>query len=85
MELGLSYARGGGVKRSDIAAVKWWEISASHGDPQALFLLGQAHEKGTGLQGKIDCMRAVNLFQESASYGYPPAAGALAELGLGDQ
>jgi len=70
------------VKRNDIAAVKWWRLAAEEGDPQALFLLGQAYEKGAGTGGTIDAMKAVNLFKDSAACGYEPAVNALRELGL---
>ena len=72
-KLGLCAQR---AKRTE-DAVSYFEVGARLGDAEALYTLGQLHEKGEdGVALDID--RALELYRESASLGY---GGAMDRLG----
>src|ERR1700748_2157104 len=59
--------------RQDYAqAIQEWQAPAEHGDPDALFDLGQAYKLGRGV--KPDLAKAEELFGQAAAKGHIPAA-----------
>lgn len=71
---GLAAVRAGDQQ----AAHRHWLEAANDGDAQAMFLLSQSYEHGTGVA--VDPVRALDWLQRSAAAGHP-----LASYNLGDR
>ena len=67
-ELGLLYAKGFGVPKDYVEAVKWFLRAAEQGDYSAQFNLGVMHAEGVGVQ--VDFAEAVKWFRNAAEQGY---------------
>jgi uncharacterized protein len=68
-KLGVMYATGVGMKLDKKEAVKWYERSASQGDPVGMWNLAFMYVKGEGGLEK-DFTKARNLFRNSAELGF---------------
>lgn len=82
--VGLLYANGHGVERSDEEAFKWWMRSAEKGDAWAMNAVGDMYETGAGVQQSYEL--ALMWYREAAREGDGLAmwnVAHLSESGLG--
>jgi len=66
--IGLLYADGLGVPRSDKEAVKWYRMAAAQGEPRAQYYLGTVFEEGRGVPQ--DYKEAAKNYRLAAMKGY---------------
>lgn len=73
--LGICYADGRGVQKSDADAVEWYRRSAKQGNTIAKFCLAihYANEWGVPKNREQNDKRAFELYSEAAAEGYSPA------------
>ena len=76
--LGLCYAKGLGVTRSDEQAVSWYRKAAEQGHVSAQFNLGACYANGEGVPR--DEQQAIGFFQRAADQGNTRAYYSLVEL-----
>ena len=77
--LGRFYFEGvGGVRRDAMLAVRWWREAAKNDVPDALYGLGQCHERGFGLPK--DLKKAAEFYRKASEEGSDEAKAALARL-----
>ena len=69
--MGHAYASGKGVPQSDSIAVKFFEIAAEGGDPQAMFTLSTMLHSGKGCDKNLT--RAFDLAVTASELGHPMA------------
>ena len=79
--LGKQLSLGIGAMKSDKKAVTLWNRAALAGDPEGMFLLGEAHHHGRGVP-KRNIQQAVHWLKKSALNGYFAAQGMLKALGV---
>jgi TPR repeat protein len=72
------YANGYGVAKDAIEAVRWYRMSAEHGEAFAEYALGEAHERGEG--APRDLRAARRWYQAAADHGNTNAQAALQRL-----
>ena len=65
--VGQSYLRGIGTKRSYFESVKWFRRAADKGFHRAQYRLGQAYRKGLGL--RVDHQQAIKWYVAAAERG----------------
>jgi TPR repeat protein len=70
-QLGYMYARGLGVPRNFVEAVKWYRLAAARGDAKSQYNLGVCHDLGQGVPRSIT--EAVKWFRLAADQGHPRA------------
>lgn len=66
-----------GTKEHFSAAMEWFEKAGNH--PQALYMLGNMYEKGTGVPPDLN--KAKEYYKKSLKIGFAPAKQALLKLG----
>lgn len=76
--LGMCYAEGNFVRRSDAQATSWLARAAEQGEAEAMFELGLLYSEMSRKQG-MNPDHAADLFLESASWGVPNAMQMLAQ------
>lgn len=79
--LGFMSARGEGVPRDDIAALRWFTLAAEAGRAEAQFELGRIYRDGVGVTA--DGKTALQWLRSAADQGKADAYEAVAELYLG--
>ena len=65
--IAVMYAKGLGVTKNDVEAVKWYQKAAEQGDADAQANLGLMYEKGRGV--KQDYKKAMKWYRASAKQG----------------
>ena len=75
---GLMLVEGAGVEKNPAEAVKWFEIAAAQGLPEAQTALGFLYGNGTGVE--LDEAEAASWFNEAALRGDTLAQTRLARL-----
>jgi len=78
--VGVAYATGSEVEKSDTEAVKWYTLSANQGYAEAQFDLGVRFILGRGVPK--DEAKGVDLYRKAAKQGYGPAIEQLKRRGL---
>eukprot|EP01080_Neovahlkampfia_damariscottae_P010163 gene10163-2583_t len=71
LNLGVCYANGDGVEKSDVDAYYWVEKSAEKNDEIALYILGGYLKMGLGCEKDVE--RAEECFEKSAKLEFPSA------------
>jgi len=69
--LGAYYAKGQGVAKDYLEAVKWWRKAAEQNDAWAQYVLGACYAKGDGVAK--DYVEAVKWSRKAAEQNYAPA------------
>ena len=69
----------GGIEKNESEALRWYRKSAEGGDSYAMYLLGRAYERGTGVA--VDRVEAVQWYRKAAAGGSESAAQRLKALG----
>lgn len=78
MVQGTCYAKGEGVSRDPVQAVKWWREAALAGNVQAEYLLGKAYESGFGLAR--DPEQAMHWLSLASDHGSKKAQALIARM-----
>ena len=76
--LGRCYAKGEGVTKDNVEALKWYRMSAEHGAANAQCELGRCYAKGEILA--MDKIEALKWFRKAAEQGSPDARGEIDKL-----
>ena len=74
-KLGFAYEQGGGVRKDQTEAVRWYQKAAGAGNSWAMGKLGFAYEQGDGV--RKDQTEAVRWYQKAAGAGNSWAMGKL--------
>ena len=65
------YARGEGVEKDYVEAVKWWREAAEQGDVASEYQLGASYLEGTGVRKNL--AEAVRWIRSAAEKGHGEA------------
>jgi len=77
-DLGLSYERGGGVKKDMMNALRWYRAAADQFSGRAMYTLGEMYEKGTVVeQDFVAATHWYRLALEHSSSGHSPFSTAM--------
>src|SRR4029450_3665784 len=76
--LGVMYANGQGVPKSDTEAMKWYQLAADQGDAGAQTALGVIYTNGQGVPK--DTEKGLEWFRKAADQGYANAQNNLGSM-----
>ena len=76
--LGVTYARGEGVARDEVAAAKWYRKAAGLGSAEAEFNLGNVYYHGQGVEK--DLAEALKRWRQAAEHGLTNAQALLGTI-----
>jgi TPR repeat protein len=79
LSLGYMYHHGQGVDRDRFEELRWYQLAAAQGNPQALFEVAECHERGRG-GVRHNKAEAIRWYRRAQAAGYPDAATALQRL-----
>ena len=72
------YINGDGVAQDRAEALRWHQLAAAQGHPEALFNVADCHEKGQGV--RKNKAEAIRWYRRAQAAGHPDAANDLQRL-----